>query len=89
MVGLHIAILVPDGWGYESFVSSIRNWNNGSGKEGKPPTHPDKLIAAHTVESLKEQVRYRINKNPDERWLLLFGNTIAEYQEPPVRFYQW
>ena len=89
---LHIAIKIPDeGWNYQAMASSITNWGHPSSAvaDGTPITHPDNLLADVTLSALKERIKARIHRNPDERWLLLSGNTIAESAAPPVSFRQW
>lgn len=82
---MHIAIRIPPETSIQAIVSSINNWNSGSGLEGKPLTHPDYLIASMSQDELKARISVRIQTRPDEQWLILSGNTIAE-SRPAIRF---
>lgn len=84
---LHIAVKIPAGWCLDDMVSSINHWNSTPGvKEDKPITHPDNLFVDMSQDALKARLRVRISAHPDEQWLILSGNTIAETASPPVRF---
>lgn len=80
---LHIAIRVPDGWGYPELVNSINH------NDSAQPDGGHKTIAAANTTELKTRVTDRIRSHPDERWLLLSGNNIMEIDSPPVRCRQW
>lgn len=84
---LHIAIRVPEGWSYQDFANSINNLN-GDNSAGFP-TAGHKVVADVTLSALKERIKARIHHNPEERWLMLSGNTIAESAAPPIAFRQW
>lgn len=93
---LHLAIRIKDNMNYEALARSINNWNTKDDtncpagvREGAPITHPNNVMADVTVSALKERIEARINRNPDERWLIVSGNTIAESSAPPVAYRQW
>lgn len=86
---LHLAIRVPETWGYADIINSINNFGNGSGKMGEQFFHGVGAIAASNTTELKQRVTDRIRANPDERWLLLSGNNVMEIDSPPVRCRQW
>lgn len=83
---LHIAIKVRPGENYDTLASTLTCIGNGS---YKPDLLADALIADVTPHALKERLKARVMRNPDERWLMLSGNTIAETSMPPVSFRQW
>lgn len=84
---LHLAIKVPEGWCYEDLAKSITNFGQGNGTLGRSLV--DQAMADTTASALKERVKARIQRHPDERWLILSGNTIAETTQPPIAFRQW
>lgn len=84
---LHLALKVPEGWNYENLANSITNFGQGNGTLGVSLV--DQAMADTTASALKERIRARIHHHPDERWLILSGNTIAESAAPPVAFRQW
>ncbi len=47
---------------------------------------PSKVMADTSADAIKEKIRVRISAHPEERWLILSGNTIGEIASPPVRF---
>lgn len=75
---LHVAMLLPEGHNYESLSSLINSVG------GLP-----KSISDTTLSALKERVKADIRLNPEHRWLMLSGNTIAETSAPPIAFRQW
>lgn len=80
---LHLAIRVPETWGYTDIINSINN------AEATQPSGGHKTIAALNTTELKQRVTDRIRANPEERWLLVSGNNIMEIDSPPVRCRQW
>lgn len=86
---LHLAIRVPETWGYTDIINSINNFGNGSGRVGEQFFHGVGAIAASSTTELKQRVTDRIRANPEERWLLVSGNNIMEIDSPPVRCRQW
>lgn len=74
---LHLAVRVENGQNYQSIANSVNI------KKFVP------TMADITLSALKERIRARINQNPDERWLIVSGNTIAENSAPPVAYRQW
>lgn len=74
---LHLAVRVEEGQNYNSVANNIN--------ANERPS----MISDVSASALKEKVRFRINANPLERWLILSGNTIAESAAPPITFRQW
>jgi hypothetical protein len=81
---VHIAICLKDpNWAPIDIINHIRNWNIRPGvKEGKPVTHPDNLLAASSVEEIKERIKSKLAINPEERWVIFSANTMAETVDP-------
>lgn len=71
---LHIAVLVKEGDDFAEVAARINDGQNVT------------MIADRSQTDLKSRLRQRIQANPDEHWLILSGNTIAEISCPPVRF---
>lgn len=44
------------------------------------------MMAETSGEKLKSRVGERVNRHPEERWLILSGHILAEISAPPVRF---
>jgi hypothetical protein len=78
---LHLAIKIPEGWGYNELATSIDRM--------VPPHGGHPMIADTSASALKEKVRDAIRRDPDARYLMLSGNTVAEMSAPPVTFRQW
>lgn len=77
---LHIAIKLRVGDTYQTIVERL---NDNSGIKAY------ESIADSTPHALKERLKARIAQYPEERWLILSGNVIAETSAPPVSFHQW
>lgn len=82
---LHVAIKVLEGQNYAEMARMITEHGQGS----TSMSFHDNIMSDVTLSALKERVKARIHRHPDERWLLLSGNTIAESSAPPIAFRQW
>lgn len=72
---LHIAIELRNNASFEDMASFLRHASS-------PPV----ILADTSQSALKERIKARLASYPDEKWLILSGNTIGERAEPPVRF---
>lgn len=81
---LHVAIRIKDGEGYQDIARRINDHH----AEIDADSVPD-MMADTSPNALKERIKVRIRQYPNERWLILSGNTIAETSSPPVSFRQW
>lgn len=80
---LHLAIRIKTkAIDYQNYqVLATYTNNEGVGAED--------ILAATSDTILRERVAARINKFPEERWLILQGNVVAETSAPPVNFRTW
>lgn len=69
----HIAIAIIEGQDWNE-LAHIVNTVRGA------------YMADTSADALKEKIRIRLSKYPDEKWLICSANTIGERAEPPVRF---
>jgi len=74
-VMLHIAIRTTPNFDYAALAIALND-----------VTAPIHFLADTSQDALKEKLRVRIGLHPDEKWLILSGNTIAEMASPPIRF---
>ena len=77
---LHIAIRIANASGTEFLMATIVEMIN----EGRTTEHV--VLADQSADGIKQKIRDRIALHPQERWLILSGNTIGELASPPVRF---
>lgn len=77
-VMLHIAVRISGNRSLEEIVRELISHNVNAIELG--------LMANTSAAVIKEMVRVRINRNPEERWLICSGNTIGESASPPIRF---
>lgn len=78
---LHMAIRVNPQMSYDEIATTIRE------REGAEMSRM--IIAAVTQPELKERIKARLSQYPEEKWLCLSGNTIAEIEQPRVSYRQY
>lgn len=71
---LHIAVQIDEGQDWNKLADMIND------------RHRPTMMAETSASAIKERVRQRVIAYPNERWLILSGNTIGEISSPPVRF---
>jgi hypothetical protein len=81
---LFVAVRI-DGEPYDGVASIIRQTLGPSRDDGALLSAPT-MVSETSFEALKAWLYQRIRANPDERWLILSGTTLAEISAPPVSF---
>lgn len=85
---LHLAIRIKENMNYEALAEHVRH-SLGPARDDEGLMAATAMLAASSNSELKQRVTDRIRLHPDERWLMLSGNTIAEMSAPPIAFRQW